>query len=94
MADPKAAQEARRILGLHLAGARHQAGLTQSELAVAIHYSRSTIGNVETGQQKINREFWMRCDEDGRYCSTISQSPARTSCPPDRREASTCSSQQ
>src|SRR6266545_3393331 len=56
--------EARRDLGRRLAALREAAGLTQADLAVRVSYSRSTIGNVETGRQKIPRGFWQCCDRE------------------------------
>jgi len=56
--------EARWDLGRRLAALRDAAGLTQVDLAGRVHYSRSTIGNVETGRQKVPRGFWQRCDRE------------------------------
>jgi transcriptional regulator with XRE-family HTH domain len=53
---------ARRDLGRLLASWRKAAGLTQDVLAQRIGYSRSTIGNVETGGQAIARPFWEHSD--------------------------------
>ena len=49
-------------LGRRLAQLRGGAGLTQGALAQRLSYSRSTLANVETGRQRVPREFWVRCD--------------------------------
>jgi len=64
MITPGQVAEARRDLGRRLAALREGAGLTQVDLAARANYSRSTIGNVETGRQKIPRGFWQRCDRE------------------------------
>lgn len=61
MVDMDAA-EARRALGRELAAARRAAGYVQEALAQKVRYSRSTIANVETGRQSVDREFWVRCE--------------------------------
>lgn len=62
MREPEAVAELRRALGKELAAFRRAAGYTQTELAELTEYSRSTIGNVETGRQHVPREFWERAD--------------------------------
>lgn len=62
MADGEHIQAAWRDLGRQLAGLRQARGLTQHELARLLFVSRSTIANVETGHQKVPREFWENCD--------------------------------
>ena len=52
-----------RALGERLARYRRAAGLSQSQLAGLVEYSRSTIGNVETGRQHVPADFWRRADE-------------------------------
>ncbi len=64
MITPGQVAEARRDLGRQLAALREGAGLTQVDLAARVNYSRSTIGNVETGRQKIPRGFCQRCDRE------------------------------
>lgn len=63
MKDSDPIAEGSRTLGRHLAMLRRAAGHTQSTLAPLIHYHRSTIANVETGRQRVDRAFWARCDE-------------------------------
>jgi transcriptional regulator with XRE-family HTH domain len=60
--DSEMVLDARRDLGRQLAARREAAGLTQQDLALLIHYGRSTIANVETGRQTCSRMFWERCD--------------------------------
>jgi len=61
---PEQIAAARRDLGRRLAALRDAAGLTQVDLAGRVNYSRSTIGNVETGRQKIPRGSWRRFDRE------------------------------
>lgn len=53
-----------RLLGDELAERRRSAGYTQERFAACeeIHYGRSTIANVETGRQRVSRDFWHACD--------------------------------
>lgn len=53
-----------RLLGEELAERRSSAGYTQQRFAARqeIHYGRSTIANVETGRQRVSRDFWHACD--------------------------------
>jgi hypothetical protein len=53
-----------RLLGEELAERRRSAGYTQRRFAAReeIHYGRSTIANVETGRQRVSRDFWHACD--------------------------------
>ncbi|MFB9363596.1 helix-turn-helix domain-containing protein [Actinoplanes nipponensis] len=53
-----------QLLGEELAGRRSAAGYTQRRFAAReeIHYGRSTIANVETGRQRVSRDFWHACD--------------------------------
>ena len=62
MADGEHIQAAWRDLGRRLAELRQARSLTQHELARLLFVSRSTIANVETGHQKVPREFWENCD--------------------------------
>ncbi|WP_435209557.1 helix-turn-helix domain-containing protein [Micromonospora sp. bgisy143] len=50
-------------LGHMLARSRKAAGYTQETFALRVNYGRSTIANVETGRQRVRREFWTRSDE-------------------------------
>jgi DNA-binding XRE family transcriptional regulator len=61
--DQNAITTARRTLGQRLAAYRQAAGLGQEELAPLVHYSRSSLANVETARQKGGRHFWQQCDE-------------------------------
>jgi transcriptional regulator with XRE-family HTH domain len=62
VADGKPIQAAWRDLGRRLADLRQARSLTQEELARLMHASRSTVANVETGHQKVPRDFWEDCD--------------------------------
>lgn len=53
---------ARRTLGEQLHSLREAAGMTQQKLAQIVGYSRSTVANVESGRQQIDRSFWEQCD--------------------------------
>ncbi|MGC4815709.1 helix-turn-helix domain-containing protein [Micromonospora sp. DT228] len=50
-------------LGQMLARSRKVAGYTQETFAPLTNYGRSTIANVETGRQRVGRNFWFRSDE-------------------------------
>ncbi|RQX05449.1 helix-turn-helix domain-containing protein [Micromonospora inaquosa] len=50
-------------LGRMLARSRKAAGYTQETFAARVSYGRSTIANVETGRQRVGRDFWARSDE-------------------------------
>ncbi|MEU8299766.1 helix-turn-helix transcriptional regulator [Micromonospora sp. NPDC048909] len=50
-------------LGHMLARSRKAAGYTQETFALRVNYGRSTIANVETGRQRVRRDFWTRSDE-------------------------------
>lgn len=63
MADPEQVRQARLELGRSLARFRHAAGLKQAALAATVHYTRSTVANVEVGRQNAPLNFWTRCDE-------------------------------
>jgi len=62
VADPQAVRAAWRDLGHQLATKRKAAKLSQQELADRTKYSRSSIANIETGLQHINRTFWEAVD--------------------------------
>src|SRR5438552_1356599 len=63
MSDPEHVRQAKRELGRKLAAVRQAAGLNQFELAAAVHYTRSTVANVEVGRQNAPSDFWIRCDD-------------------------------
>jgi len=56
-------QKRREELGRSLKTVRQAAGLLQRELAHKIGYSRSAVGNAETGQSGYAHRFWELCDE-------------------------------
>lgn len=60
--EPTEVVELRRMLGRRLAVLRGQAGLTQSEIAQALHYDRTSVAHIETGRQGAPRTFWERVD--------------------------------
>lgn len=62
MVDPRDLATARRALGAQLAACREAAGFIQKRLAKEINYHRSSVANVETGRQRVPREFWISCD--------------------------------
>jgi tetratricopeptide (TPR) repeat protein len=64
-------QGARAALGAELAAYRRAAGCTQAQLAQLTGYSRSTIANVETGRQRVPRNFWERADAALRTGGTL-----------------------
>jgi hypothetical protein len=61
--DPKRIIDARLALGQRLAAYRQAAEYGQHEFAPLVHYSRSSLANVETGRQKATRRFWQDCDK-------------------------------
>ncbi len=59
MGEPQAIVNARRVLGAQLAACRRAAGLSQLQLAGKTGcFSRSAIGNAETGRPGVSRDFW------------------------------------
>src|SRR5688500_16611650 len=60
-------------LGRELATLRRVLGFSQLGFAPLTFYGRSTLANAESGNQRVGREFWVRCDEvlqaDGRLIS-------------------------
>jgi DNA-binding XRE family transcriptional regulator len=60
--DRQAPDKARAELGAELAAYRRAARCCQARLAQLIGYSRSSIANVETGRQRVPRDFWERAD--------------------------------
>jgi tetratricopeptide (TPR) repeat protein len=69
--DRETPPEDRVALGAELAAYRRAAGHTQAQLAQATGYSRSTIANVETGRQRVPRNFWERADAALRTGGTL-----------------------
>ena len=61
-AAPHDVTQAWATLGQDLARSRRAAGYTQESFAPLVHYGRSTIANVETGRQRVGRNFWVACD--------------------------------
>src|SRR5262249_17954377 len=55
--------QARRTLGRRLAAFRQAAAHGQEDFAPLVHYSRSSLANVEIGRQKGTRAFWEQCDQ-------------------------------
>ncbi|BFU47751.1 helix-turn-helix domain-containing protein [Krasilnikovia sp. MM14-A1004] len=62
MADSQSIRAAWRDLGRQLAARRRAAGLNQESLGERTLYSRSSIANIETGLQHVNRSFWENAD--------------------------------
>ena len=62
MRESDAVESARRTLGIRLATCRRAGGYSQADFASLVDYSRSTIANVETGRQRVPREFWAVAD--------------------------------
>jgi hypothetical protein len=62
---------ARVVLGRLLAERRHNAGLTQEQLARTVHTSRSNLAGVETGRQGSARDFWQRVDQATRSAGNL-----------------------
>src|ERR1022692_1752358 len=60
--DTEVTGDARQALGAELAAYRHAAGHSQARLARLTGYSRSTVANVETGRQRVPRDFWEGAD--------------------------------
>jgi len=60
--DPQAVRAAWQQLGASLAGLRQEAGLSQKALGLVVQYSRSSIANIETGHQHVNRSIWELID--------------------------------
>ncbi|SCF42831.1 Tetratricopeptide repeat-containing protein [Micromonospora matsumotoense] len=60
--DPQQISDVKRALGRRLAGRRRARGLTQDDVARRVHSTRSTVANVESGRQVVDRVFWVQCD--------------------------------
>ncbi|MFI9641121.1 helix-turn-helix domain-containing protein [Micromonospora sp. NPDC051925] len=60
--DPQQISDVKRALGQGLAGWRRRRGLTQDDVARRVHSTRSTVANVESGRQVVDRVFWVQCD--------------------------------
>jgi len=63
VSEPEAIANARRVLGAQLAACRRAAGLSQQELADEAGFSRSAIGNAETGRPGASHDFWLSVDK-------------------------------
>jgi transcriptional regulator with XRE-family HTH domain len=61
--NPYRVRETWRQLGRALAERRGAAGLSQKAFGEQVRYSRSSIGNIETGLQHVDRSFWARADD-------------------------------
>lgn len=61
--EPAYVAAQRRVLGRRLAEQRRTAGLTQLELARALHYERTSVTHIEAGRQPAPRSFWQRADQ-------------------------------
>lgn len=59
---PEVLARARRALGAALADHRHASEISQTELARATHYSRTSLSHIEAGRQFPGREFWEAAD--------------------------------
>ncbi|XVU24255.1 helix-turn-helix transcriptional regulator [Actinoplanes sp. CA-054009] len=62
--DREQVRDAFRALGRRLAGCRKAARLTQEALAAKVHFSRSTVANVEAGRSEVCRAFWENVDQE------------------------------
>lgn len=60
--DPQAVRAAWQQLGARLGVLRQEAGLSQRVLGEVVQYSRSSIANIETGHQHVNRSVWELID--------------------------------
>lgn len=60
--DPQQLSDVKRALGRRLAGWRTTRGLTQDDVARGVHSTRSTVANVESGRQVVDRVFWAQCE--------------------------------
>ena len=63
VSEPEAIMSARRVLGARLAACRRAAALSQQELADKAGFSRSAIGNAETGRPGASGDFWNSVDK-------------------------------
>jgi len=62
MIDPQQLREAKQALGRRLRDLRTARGLRQKDVAERVVSTRSTVANVETGRQVVDRIFWQQCD--------------------------------
>ncbi|MGC4855995.1 helix-turn-helix domain-containing protein [Micromonospora sp. DT4] len=60
--DPQELSDVKRALGRQLARWRSTRGLTQDDVARRVHSTRSTVANVESGRQVVDRIFWAQCE--------------------------------
>ncbi|MFM9367653.1 helix-turn-helix domain-containing protein [Streptomyces sp. Da 82-17] len=68
-------QEQRRVFGAELRRLRTAAGLTLTQFAASVHYSKGQISKLETGQKQPTPEFARLCDgalgADGSLASLV-----------------------
>lgn len=62
LVDPQQLSDVKRALGRRLASWRRMRGLTQDDVARRVHSTRSTVANVESGRQVVDRVFWAQCE--------------------------------
>ncbi|WP_405098260.1 helix-turn-helix domain-containing protein [Micromonospora sp. NBC_01412] len=60
--DPQGLSDVKRALGRRLGTWRRKRGLTQDDVARLVHSTRSTVANVESGRQVVDRVFWAQCE--------------------------------
>jgi transcriptional regulator with XRE-family HTH domain/tetratricopeptide (TPR) repeat protein len=60
--NPQQLSDGKRALGRALARWRRARGLTQDDVARRVHSTRSTVANVESGRQVVDRVFWAQCE--------------------------------
>ncbi|MFI9643578.1 helix-turn-helix domain-containing protein [Micromonospora sp. NPDC051925] len=60
--DPQQLSDVKRALGRRLGRWRRTRGLTQDDVARRVHSTRSTVANVESGRQVVDRVFWAQCE--------------------------------
>ncbi|WP_431906144.1 helix-turn-helix domain-containing protein [Micromonospora carbonacea] len=60
--DPQGLSDVKRALGRRLGAWRRKRGLTQDDVARLVHSTRSTVANVESGRQVVDRVFWAQCE--------------------------------
>ncbi|MDQ8703249.1 helix-turn-helix transcriptional regulator [Streptomyces sp. LHD-70] len=70
-------QEQRRVFGAELRRLRTAAGLTLTQFAASVHYSKGQISKVETGQKQATVAFARLCDRaldaDGSLAALVPQ---------------------
>ena len=60
--NPQGLSDVKRALGRRLGTWRRRRGLTQDDVARLVHSTRSTVANVESGRQVVDRVFWAQCE--------------------------------